>query len=27
VKAPYWRAVVDVTGTNATFTGTANAYI
>jgi hypothetical protein len=27
VKAPYWRAVVDVSGSGATFTGTANAYI
>lgn len=26
VKAPYWRAYAEVSGTNATFTGTANAY-
>lgn len=25
-KAPYWRAVCDLTGTNPSFTGTANSY-
>lgn len=25
-KAPYWRAYVNVAGTNASFTGSANAY-
>lgn len=27
VKAPYWRAAVTVSGTDATFTGTANAFV
>ena len=26
VKAPYWRAAVDITGTSPSFTGSANAY-
>jgi hypothetical protein len=26
VKAQYWRACVDITGTNPSFTGSANAY-
>jgi hypothetical protein len=26
VKAPYWRAAVDITGTTPSFTGSANAY-
>jgi hypothetical protein len=26
VKAKYWRACVDITGTNPSFTGSANAY-
>jgi hypothetical protein len=25
-KAPYWRAVCDLTGTNPSFTGSANCY-
>lgn len=25
-KAPYWRAVCDLTGTDPSFTGTANSY-
>jgi hypothetical protein len=25
-KAPYWRAVCELTGTNPSFTGTANSY-
>lgn len=27
VKAPYWRLVVTITGTNPSFTCTANAYV
>lgn len=26
VKAPYWRAVCDLSGTNPSFTGSANCY-